>query len=27
VDYALKVVSEAVEHLRATSPVAVGTLG
>jgi len=27
VDYALQVVSEAVEHLRATSPVAVGTLG
>jgi cysteine desulfurase len=26
-DYALKVVSQAVEHLRATSPVAVGTLG
>jgi cysteine sulfinate desulfinase/cysteine desulfurase-like protein len=27
VDYALKVVSQAVEHLRATSSVAVGTLG
>jgi cysteine desulfurase len=27
VDYVLKVVPEAVEHLRAISPVATGTLG
>jgi cysteine desulfurase len=27
VDYVLKVVSQAVEHLRATSPMVVGTLG